>query len=122
MRTTLIIGGLLLTLAAPASAEPWDFVLINKTDKAIKLVEVSETGKADWKKEILDEEEGRVKSDVKPGQDYTVRFEKSPKACAFDVRMTFADDTQTVWTNFDVCENPIGNFSLKGGVPVAKGV
>ena len=119
MRIKLLAGGLLLTLATPALAENWDFVLVNKTGKSIKLVEVSESGKADWKKEML--EEDRAKSDIKPGEDHTVHFEKASASCAFDVRMTFADDTQAVWTNFNVCKFAFGDFSMKGDLPVVKG-
>ena len=119
MRIKLLAGGLLLTIATPALAESWDFVLVNKTGKPIKLVEVSASGAADWKKELL--EEDRVKGDIKPGADHTVHFEREPKACSFDVRMTFGDDTQAVWTGFDVCKFAFGDFALKGDLPVVKG-
>lgn len=119
MRVTLLAGGLLLALASPAFAENWDFVLVNKTGKTIKLVEVSESGKADWKKERSDED--RPAPTIRPGQNHTVHFERGGQACRFDVRMTFADDSQAVWTGFDVCKYAFGEFALNGDLPVVKG-
>ena len=119
MRIKLLAGGLLLTVATPAYADNWDFVLVNKTGKTVKLVEVSESGKADWKKEIREEDLGTGK--IKPGDDHTVHFEKDAKACKFDVRMTFEDDTQAVWGNFDVCKFAFGDFAMNGDLPTVKG-
>lgn len=119
MRIKLLAAGLLLTLAAPAFAENWDFVLVNKTGKTIKLVEVSESGQAAWKKELADED--RPATSIKPGQDHTVHFEREAKACKFDVRMTFDDDSQAVWAGFDVCKFAFGDFALNGDLPVVKG-
>lgn len=114
-----IAAGLLLT-AAPAFAENWDFVLVNKTGKTIKLVEVAKAGTGDWKKDIREEDQGEGK--VKPGDDYTVHFDKDAKVCAYDVRMTFdGDETPVVWTGFDACKFAFGDFALNGGVPTLKG-
>ncbi len=114
-----LIAASLLAYAAPAYAEEWDFVLVNKTGKPIKLVEVSETGTAMWVKEVLDE--GAVHGAIKPGEDHTVHFTRDLKSCAFDVRMTFADDTQGVWSNFNVCKFAFGDFAFKGDLPIVKG-
>lgn len=120
MRIKLLAGGLLMTLGTPAFAEPWDFVLVNKTGKTIKGVEVSESGKADWKKEVTDE--GRVATNIKPGDDHTVHFEKGGNVCKYDVRLTFdGDDTPVIWTGFDACKFAFGDFALAGGVPTVKG-
>lgn len=109
----------LLALAAPAHAESWDFVLVNKTGKTIKGVEVASAGSGTWAKEKRDEDRGPTA--VKPGQDYTVHFEREAKACKFDVRMTFEDDTQVVWPSFDVCKYAFGDFALNNGAPSVKG-
>ncbi len=119
MRIKLAAGGLLLTLAAPAMADNWDFVLVNKTGKTIKLVEVSEAGSANWAKEKREEDLGTGK--IKPGEDHTVHFDKGAKSCKFDVRMTFEDDSQAVWAAFDVCKFAFGDFALKGDLPTVKG-
>ncbi|WP_198152573.1 hypothetical protein [Tsuneonella dongtanensis] len=116
----LLAGGMLLTLAAPALAENWDFVLVNKTGKTIKMVEVSVAGSGDWKKDKREEDQGP--GTIKPGDDYTVHFEKDPKVCKYDVRMTFeGDETPIIWTGFDTCKFAFGDFALNGGTPSVKG-
>lgn len=110
MRIGMLAGGMLLTMAAPALAENWDFVLVNKTGKTITLVEVSPSGAADWKKDRRDDDLGP--KSIKPGDDYTVHFDKDDKTCKYDVRMTFEGDSQTVWPAFDVCKYAFGDLSL----------
>jgi hypothetical protein len=117
MLTRLLLGAALLAAAAPAHAEDWDFVLVNHTGQAIKTIEVSDTGKDQWAQEQL--EEGMVHDPVRAGASHTVRFDKS--GCSIDVRVTYPDGTQSVFTKFNACDNPIGDFSLKNGVPVARG-
>jgi len=120
MRIMLLAGGMLLTTAAPAFAENWDFVLVNKTGKTMKLIEVSQSGANDWKKDIRDEDRGA--STIGPGQEYTVHFEKDAKVCKFDVRITFdGNDTPVIWPAFDTCKFAFGDFSLANGVPTVKG-
>jgi hypothetical protein len=117
MTARLLLGAALLAAAVPAHAEEWDFVLVNHTGKTIKLIEVSDSGKAAWAKEQLDE--GIVNEPVRAGKSHTVRFDKT--ACAVDVRVTFSDDSQAVFTGFNACDNPIGDFSFRNGSPVARG-
>ena len=117
MTARLLLGAALLAAAVPAHAEDWDFVLVNHTGKTIKLIEVSDSGKAAWAAEELDE--GIVHDPVRAGVSHTVRFEKT--ACAVDVRVTFSDDSQAVFIGFDACKNPVGDFSYRNGNPVARG-
>jgi len=117
MVAKLMIGAVLLAAATPAVAEDWDFVLVNKTGKTVKTIELSDTGKAAWVAERL--EEGRVNDPVRSGASHTVHFDKT--SCKVDVRLTFADGGQTVWSNFNVCDYPFGEFAFKGEVPVVKG-
>lgn len=120
MRIAFAIGAVLATIAAPACAEPWDFVLVNKTGKTIKLVEVSAAGAADWKKDKREDDIGS--GTIKPGDDYTVHFDKDGKTCKYDVRMTFdGEETPVIWTAFDTCKFAFGDFALSGGVPSVKG-
>jgi hypothetical protein len=119
MLKQILIGAALLALAAPAQAESWDFVLVNKTGKTVKLVEVSEAGTGNWTKEKREEDLGNGK--IKPGDDHTVHFERTAKTCKFDVRMTFDDDSQAVWTGFDTCKFAFGDFAMNGDLPVVKG-
>jgi len=117
MIAKLLIGAALVAVAVPAHAEDWDFVLVNKTGKTIKAIELSEAGKAQWAKEKL--EEDRVNDPVRAGTSHTVHFDKT--SCSIDVRLTFADDSQTVWSKFNACDYPFGDFAFKGEVPVVKG-
>jgi hypothetical protein len=117
MVAKFLIGAVLLTAAAPAYAEAWDFVLMNKTGKTIKTIELSDSGKAEWAQETLDAD--MVHDPVRPGTNHTVHFDK--KACAVDVRLTFNDDSQAVFSNFNACDNAFGDFSFKGEAPVVKG-
>lgn len=119
MLTRIALSVAMFALAVPAHAENWDFVLVNKTGKTIKAVEVADAGSGNWAKEKRDEDRGEAK--IKPNEDYTVHFEKDAKACKFDVRMTFEDDSQTVWAGFDVCKYAFGDFALNGGTPTVKG-
>ena len=120
MRFRLLVAATAMVGAAPALAENWDFVLVNKTGKTIKLVEVSAGGAGDWKKDKREEDLGP--GTIKPGDDYTVHFDKDPKTCKYDVRLTFdGDDTPVVWTGFDTCKFAFGDFALNGGMPTVKG-
>lgn len=111
------IGAALLLLASPAYAEDWDFVLVNKTGKTIKAIETSEAGSAQWTKERL--EEDMENGPVRAGQSHTVHFDK--QGCKLDVRLTFSDDSQTIFSGFDVCDYAFADFSFKGELPVVKG-
>ena len=120
MKLKLTVAAGLMLSAAPALAENWDFVLVNKTGKTIKLVEVAQAGTGEWKKDMRDEDMGDSK--VRPGADYTVHFEKDAKACKYDVRLTFdGEEAPVVWTGFDACKFAFGDFALNGGVPSVKG-
>lgn len=118
MRMKLVIGTLLLILAAPVHAEDWDFVLINKTGKTIKLVELAPSGSDSWSKQKIEEDR---KSEIAPGADHTVHFSKDAEACRFDVRLTFEDDTAAVAQGLNVCDHAFADFSLKDGVLTVTG-
>ncbi len=121
MRFKLLLGTVLLVSAVPALAEQWDFVLVNKTGKTIKLVEIAQAGSGAWKKDIRDEEI-RGEWNIKPGADYTVHFEKGDNVCKYDVRLTFdGEDTPVTWPGFDTCKYAFGDFMLTNGVPSVKG-
>lgn len=117
MRAKLAIGAALMSLAAPAGAEDWDFVLVNKTGKTIKTVEVTDAGQAQWAKEKL--EDDVQNGPIRPGESHTVHFAKN--TCKIDVRLTFSDDSQSVFSNFNACDNAFGDFAFKGEIPVVKG-
>ena len=54
-----------------------------------------------------------------PHEMVTVHFDK--KECTLDVRLTFSDDVQAVFSKFNACDNAFGEFSFKGELPVVKG-
>ena len=118
MRIQLVIGTVLLALAAPVRAGDWDFVLVNLTGKTIKQVELSPSGSEAWSKWKTEEDRS---AEVKPGEDYTVHFSKDAKACRFDVRLTFSDDSTATAQGLNVCDNAFADFSLKNGTLAMKG-
>lgn len=118
MRAKLMGVAVLLALAAPAQAENWDFVLVNKTGKTIKQVELAESGSGKWTSQNT--EEG-IDPSIKPGVDHTVHFTKDAKACKFDVRLTFDDDSTAEAQGLNVCDYAFADFTLKDGVLTAKG-
>ena len=119
MLKRIALAAATLALATPAHADVAEFVLVNKTGKTLKLVELADTGSGNWVKETRDEDRGPIK--IKPNDRYTVHFDKGAKACKFDVRLTFDDDSQAVWPPLDVCEFPFGELSYKGEAPATKG-
>lgn len=118
MHIKLVTGALLLALAAPAHAEDWDFVLVNKTGKTIKDVELAESGSESWFK--WKTAEGKA-STIKPGVDFTVPFSKAPKSCQFDVKLIFDDDSTAVARGLNVCNYAFADFTLKDGTLAVKG-
>ena len=118
MRIKLVTATVLLAIAAPAQAEDWDFVLVNKTGKTIKQVEIAPSGSEGWSPEKVDE---GMDSKIRNGQDHTVHFAKDDAACKFDVRLTFVDDTTATAQKLDVCDYAFAEFSFKGEVLAVKG-
>lgn len=104
-----------MLVAAPALAEPWDFVLVNETGKAIKLVEVTPTGTTDWKPGL--EEEGRREPVLKPKARTTVRLDRPSSQCRYDVRATFEDGATETFSSANICDNSYVTIKLAGGKP-----
>ncbi len=104
MRKTLLTTLVALVVATPALADDWDFILINSSGKEIKLVEIAPNGSATWTKNRTDEEIKKATT-TKPGGRMTVHFDKAGSQCRYDVKATFMDDSSSVWTNINVCDN-----------------
>lgn len=98
-----VSAALALSVAVPALADAWDFILINNTGKPIASVEVSPTGAEKWQPNKVDEDLKR-EGDTKPGARITVHFEKDA-SCKYDVKATFSDKTTSVWSGINVCDN-----------------
>ncbi len=118
MRFKLAAGIMLLALAAPLTAEDWDFVLLNKTGKVIKLVELAPSGTDAWFKWKVDDD---LPAEIKRGADHTVHFSKDAKACRFDVRLTFSDNSTALGTGLNVCDHAFVDMTLTNGVLAMKG-
>ncbi|MBB4099508.1 hypothetical protein [Sphingomonas kyeonggiensis] len=93
-----------IVIAAPAMADEWDFVLINNSGKAIKTVEIAPTGTTTWQPNKVDPEFKKADATVKPGARMTVHFDKGA-GCKYDVKLSFADNSDGVWTGINVCDN-----------------
>lgn len=117
MGNKLILAAAGLAFALPASAQSeLDFMLINRTGKEIKLVEVAATGVDQWQANKVDAEVRKVEP-IKAGGRATIHFDD--KGCKYDVRATFADDTKSVWSNINLCDNPGVRLSYKNGTTPA---
>jgi hypothetical protein len=100
----MTIAVLALTVSAPALADDWDFMLINSSGKEIKAIEVAPTGSGTWQPNKIDPEVQQAKN-VAAGKRTTVHFDKAGGQCRYDIKATFVDDTNSVWTNVNVCDN-----------------
>jgi len=93
-----------LSIAAPAMADDWDFVLINNAGKAIKTVELAPAGTTTWQPNKVDPDFKKADATVKPGARMTVHFDKGA-GCKYDVKLNFADGSSGVWSAINVCDN-----------------
>ena len=100
-----------ILMAAPALADDWDFVLINSSGKPIKTIELAPTSTTTWQANKIDPELKR-EAVLKPGGRMTVHFDKDGKVCKYDVKATFADDSSSVWTGINVCDNSFVTVKL----------
>lgn len=117
MRYMAVMAGVATLLAAtPAFADDWDFILTNDTGKEVKTIEVSPTGAAKWQPNKVDADVQKAPT-LKPAARTTVHFSKDAE-CKFDIRLTFADDSNAVWTNINVCDNSYVTLRYKNGAPV----
>lgn len=95
--SSLLVSGLVLFTAAPALAEDLDFTLINRTGYVISEVHVSSASSNDWEEDVMGQD---VLDD---GERVDIGFEKGSKGCKWDLKVTYDDDEEAVWKNFDLC-------------------
>jgi len=106
-----------LLVAAPAFADDWDFVLINNSGKVVKTIDLAPTGTTTWQANKVDPDY-KKDATVKAGGRMTVHFDKGA-TCKYDVKATFADDSSSVWTNINVCDNAYVTIKYNAaGAPV----
>ncbi len=82
--------------AAPALAEDRDFDLMNATGYPIKTVLIDESASDAWTDNML----SGVMAD---GDTVRMHFGKGDKGCNWDMKVTWTDNTSSVWKNFDLC-------------------
>jgi hypothetical protein len=105
-----------LTLAAPAMADDWDFILINQTGKAIKEVELAPNGGTSWQKNKVEEDMAK-KGPIKTGARSTIHFDKAGSQCKYDVKATFEDDSTAVWSGINVCDAAFVTIKYANNAP-----
>ena len=110
-------GAAALFIALPALAEDWDFVLTNATGKEIKTIELAPTGTTTWQANKVDPD-SKAKAFATGGRT-TIHFEKVGTQCKYDLKVTFADTTNAVWSNVNVCDNSFVTLRYNpAGAPV----
>ncbi|MFP5466600.1 MAG: argininosuccinate lyase [Gammaproteobacteria bacterium] len=97
MLSSLLVSGLALFTAAPALAENLDFTLINRTGYVISEVHVSSASSDDWEEDVMGQD---VLGD---GERVDIAFEKGSQGCKWDLKVTYDDEEEAVWKNFDLC-------------------
>jgi hypothetical protein len=85
--------------AAPASAAPQDFDLVNNTGYAINAVWIGPTSSSDWGDDILE------RDDLENGATQPIVFPHGRgSTCHWDLKVQYSDDNSTAqWLNFDLC-------------------
>lgn len=117
LRTAMALAAA-LTVAAPALADDWDFMLTNSTGKVIKSIEIAAAGTGSWAPNKFDPEL-RKEASVKTGGKTTVHFDKGP-GCKYDLKANFEDGTSAVWPAIDVCSNSYVIIRYDAGKPSFK--
>ena len=94
-------------LAAPASAQDRNVLIINETQHAIVQFFASNIGVDDWQEDILGE-------DVLPvGQSVNINIDDGTEACLYDFKAVFDDGEELVRNGIDVCS--IGTYTYTEG-------
>ena len=119
MRYRYGVAIVLLGLAAPAYADALDFILTNSTGKEITLVELSPLGAGQWQANKV--EEGEKPKNIKVGGRSTIHFDKTGTQCKWEIKVTFADSSSTVFPAVNVCDDSFVTLSFKGATPASSG-
>ena len=118
MRYTMAMAVVTLGIAAPALADPWDFILTNNTGKEIKLIEVSPAGAGQWQPNKVDE--GEKPKNIKISGRATIHFDKGAP-CKWEIRATFADSSTAVFPAINICDNAMIVIRYNNGNPAISG-
>jgi hypothetical protein len=118
MRKMMMATCAALVVAVPAFADDWDFVLINSSGKSIKTIELAPTGTTTWQANKVDPDFKKEGAVIKSGARTTVHFDKG-STCKYDVKATFEDDSNAVWSAINICDNSFVTVKYSAaGAPV----
>jgi hypothetical protein len=86
--------------SAPTAPRPasTSFELVNATGAAISELYVSPTKSKTWGKDILGNHT------IENGEAWKITVPQSKGRCNQDLKIVFADDSDAVWENFDLCD------------------
>lgn len=108
------VAFLCIIFATEAHAEPWDMVAINSTGKPIKTLQTSPSPGSVWAATTND---GAIAT-LNSGSRMTIHFDKPTGTCKFDLRATFSDATNAIFTSINVCDNLYVTLKFSNGKPV----
>ena len=75
-----------------------DFKLVNQTGFTISELYVSPSKTDNWEEDVLGDDE------LENGKSTTIRFNKSTRACTYDLKVVYSDDEDdAIWNNIDLC-------------------
>ncbi|HEY9569216.1 MAG TPA: argininosuccinate lyase, partial [Thalassobaculum sp.] len=98
------LGSLAVVAGLSMPAVAWgqgkqDFTLINKTGYALSELYVSPNDEEDWQEDVLG------KDILDDGQSVDIAFDRSSKACHWDLMVVYEDDgSSAVWRKIDLCK------------------
>jgi hypothetical protein len=95
-----VLAALVITtgVAAPASADPRDFLLTNDTGRTIEHVYVSPSSQPDWGDDILGE------GFLEEGGSVTIKFARfTPGDCLYAIKVVTSEGDEGVYSPVDLC-------------------
>jgi len=93
----LMAAGAVLAAASANARYTLDFTLVNETGYTIVEVFVSPARSNNWEEDVL----GR--DVLENGERLEIAFPKEAKGCKWDLMVTYDDDEQASWEDFDLC-------------------
>ena len=103
-----------LLSATPAFAQSRDFVLVNKTGKAVNEVYVSASATNDWEEDVLGQDT------LANGSRVTITFPSSTSKCMHDIKIVHASGDTAEWSAINLCEVSVVSIRYDAdGDPVA---
>lgn len=95
---TLIAAGMLMLLSIAAQAEDLKFVLVNNSSAVVIKIQISPVSTDNWGENILGLDV------LLPGETATVTIADWLSTCAYDMLVTFNDETSVEELDYDFCD------------------